>query len=110
MFPGMKGINPKQMQAMMKQLGIKSEEIPAEKVIIQLKDKKIVIDNPAVSSIDMQGKKTYTIMGEERIEEKENEEDLKMVMEQAKVSKEEAKKALKESDGDIAEAIMKLKK
>ena len=110
MFPGMGKINPKQMQQMMRQLGIKSEELAAERVIIELKDKKIVIDNPAVSAIDMQGKKTYTIMGDERLEEKDNEEDLKMVMEQASVPKEEAKKALEEADGDIAEAIMKLKK
>ena len=110
MFPGLGKMNPKQMQGMMRQLGIKSEELPAERVIIELTDKKIIIENPSVSAIDMQGKKTYTVMGEEREERKGiPEEDIKMVAEQASVSEEEAKKALEESSGDIAEAIVKLK-
>ena len=62
MFPGMGKMNPKQMQAMMKQFGIKSEELPAEKVIIEAKGKRIVIENPQINVVEMQGQKTYTIM------------------------------------------------
>ncbi|MBN1940962.1 MAG: nascent polypeptide-associated complex protein [Candidatus Diapherotrites archaeon] len=107
MFPGMG--NPKQMQRMMKQFGIKSEELPAEKVTIESSGKKIVINNPQITVIDMKGQKTYTIMGEETLESAISEEDVKMVAEQAGVGEEKARKALKEADGDIAEAITKLK-
>jgi nascent polypeptide-associated complex subunit alpha len=106
----MKGINPRQIQGMMKQFGIKSEELDAERVVIELKDRKIIIENPNVSAVDMQGKKTYTVMGEEKIESSVSEDDVKLVMEQAQAGKEEAEKALKDAKGDIAEAIMKLKK
>jgi len=105
-------INPKQMQSMMKQFGIKTEEISAKRVIFELEGKKIVIEQPNVSAMTMQGQKTYTVMGGKEIEEKGGvpEEDIRMVAEQAGASGEKAKKALEESNGDIAEAIMKLKK
>ncbi len=111
MFPGMgKGMNPKQMGKMMKQLGIKTEELEAERVTIELKDRKIVIEKPSVSAVEMQGQKTYTIMGEEKEEGKKiPEEDIKMVMEQAGVDEKKAEAALKKNEGDIAEAILELK-
>ncbi|MFH1240161.1 MAG: nascent polypeptide-associated complex protein [Candidatus Diapherotrites archaeon] len=109
MFPG-RGIDPRQIQKMMKQMGIKSEEIEADRVIIEGKGKKIIIEDPSVTAIDMQGKKTYTIMGEER-EEKIGipKEDIEMVMKQAGVNSKKAEAALKKSRGDIAEAILSLK-
>ena len=70
MFPGMKGMDPRAMQRMMKQMGIKNEEMEAERVIIEGKSKKIIIENPSVNIVVMQGKKTYTIMGDEKEEEK----------------------------------------
>lgn len=111
MFPGMgRGLDPKQMGKMMKQLGIKTDELEAERVTIELKDRKIVIENPNVSAIEMQGQKTYTIMGEEKEEKKDvPEEDIKMVMEQAKVDGKKAEAALRKNEGDIAEAILELK-
>ncbi len=110
MFPGMGKMDPKQMGRMMKQLGIKTDELDAEKVTIELKDRKIVIEDPQVSAVEMQGQKTYTIMGEEK-EERTGvpKEDIKMVMEQAGVDKKKAEAALKKNDGDIAEAILELK-
>ena len=113
MFPGMGKMNPKQMQAMMKQFGIKSEELPAEKVIIEAKGKRIVIENPQINVVEMQGQKTYTVSGVEKMEAGTPgipEEDIAMVAEQAKVSKEKARKAIEETEGDIAAAIEKLKK
>ena len=111
MFPGMgKGMDPKQMGKMMKQLGIKTDELDAVKVTIELTDRKIVIEEPQVSAVEMQGQKTYTIMGEEKEESKGvPEEDIKMVVEQAGVDKKKAEAALKKNDGDIAEAILELK-
>ena len=110
MFPGMGKMDPKKMQGMMKQLGIKSEELEADKVTIEGKGKKIVINQPQITVIDMKGQKTYTIMGE-AIEEAAgpSEDDVKMVMEQAGVDKEKAEAALKKAEGDIAQAIVELK-
>jgi nascent polypeptide-associated complex subunit alpha len=111
MFPGLGKINPAQMQRLMKQFGIKSEEVKAKKVTIELEDKKLVIENPSVIAIDARGQKTFQVIGETKEETLgPSDEDIEMVMEQAKASREEAVKALKESNGDIAEAILKLKK
>lgn len=111
MFPGM---NSRQAQQMMKKMGIKQEDIDAEKVIIICKDKRIIIDNPSIQKINMMGQKNYQISGEEYEESLEttpeiNEDDIKTVSEQAGVSEKEAKQALEDSDGNIAEAIMNLK-
>ena len=100
------GMNPKQMQAMMKQMGIKQTEIPATEVIIK-GDTEIVVKNPQVLQIEAQGQKTFQIMGE--VEERTSSEDIKMIVEQTGATESEAEKALKEADGDLAEAIMKLK-
>jgi len=113
MMPGMPGkMNPRQMNKMMKRLGINIKEIQnVRQVIIKTDTKEYIFDNADVTLMDAQGQKTYQITGNPRIEEKEEgipEEDIKLVMEQTGKSKEEAKKALEESDGDIAEAVIKL--
>jgi nascent polypeptide-associated complex subunit alpha len=107
MFPG--GMNPKNMGRMMKQMGIKNEEIDASKVIIETDSEKLVFENPQVQVMEVQGQKTYTVIGHPKVESSIPEEDIKMVAEQASVSEEEAKKALEENDGDIAEAISSFK-
>ena len=106
MFPGM---NPKLMKQAMQKMGIKQEELDAEEVIIKLKDKKLVIKNPNVSKINMQGHETFQITGDVSEESSYNEDDIKTVMEQTECSEEEAKEALEKYD-DIAEAILNLKK
>jgi len=101
------------MQSMMRQMGIQTEEIPAKRVIIESGDKRIVIEPATVSAMTVQGQKTYTVNGTESIEElefKPSEEDIKMVAEQAGCSEDDANAALRETKGDIAEAILKLKK
>jgi nascent polypeptide-associated complex subunit alpha len=116
MFPGLGKMNPAQMQKMLKQFGIKSEELKTKKVLIELEDgKTIVVENPNVSLMRVQGQKIYSVMGgtEKESSGKEmgfKEEDIKMVMRQAEATEEEAIKALKESSGDIAEAIVRAKK
>jgi nascent polypeptide-associated complex subunit alpha len=104
-------INPKQIQGIMKQMGIAQEEIDATRVIIECEDKNIIIENPSVQKIKMQGQTSYQISGDEQEEEKStfSDEDLQVVMEKTGASKEKAKKALEESNGDIASAIMELK-
>jgi len=114
MFPGMGGLgnmNPKQMQKIMRQFGIKNEEIAAKKVVFELEDgRTLVIDEPNVTAIDMKGQKTYTVMGEAREEKKGiPAEDIEMVAKQANVDKKKAEAALKKAEGDIATAIVELK-
>ena len=108
MIPGLGNINPKKMQAMMKQLGINSEEIDALRVIIEKADGKTIIENPSIQKIKMQGQESWQITGEAREEaEGISEEDISLIMEKTGKTEEEAKKALEET-GDIAEAIVKL--
>jgi len=106
------GVNPRQMKAMMKKLGMKSEEIDGvEKVVIYTKSGNYVFDNAEIVATTMQGMTTYQINGEPRFEEGEieiPEDDIALVSEQAQVGKDEAKEALKSVGGDIAEAIIKL--
>ena len=108
MIPGMGGMNPKKIQGMMKQLGINSEDIEAERVIIEKSDSKIIIENPSIQKIKMQGQESWQIVGDAREETGITEEDIKMVMEKTGKSEKDSKQALEESEGDIAEAIIKL--
>lgn len=109
MFPG--GVNPKQMAGMMRQFGIKNQEVDAVEVVIKLRSgKTIKIVEPQVQLIEMKGVKTYSLAGKEVEEEGFPDEDIAMVAEQTSCTKEEARKALAETKGDIAEAILKLKK
>jgi len=105
MIPGM---DPRMIKQAMKKLGMKQEEIDAKEVIIRTADKNLIIKNPEVIKVNMGGNETFQITGE--VSEESNEDDLKMIIEQVKCSKEDAQKALEESDGDLAEAILKLQK
>ena len=110
MIPGMRGMSPKKLQQMMKQMGIDVEQLEnVQKVIIQLSDKELVFEDVAVTVMKAQGTKTYQISGEPTERARINEEDVNLVTEQAGVSENDAREALMASDGDLAEAILKLK-
>jgi nascent polypeptide-associated complex subunit alpha len=111
MFPGM---DPRAVKMAMKQMGITQEEIDASEVVIRTKDKEIVISNPAVTKIKMRGDESFQVSGSVSIrtistKPEITEEDIQTVMEQANVDKEAAEKAINDVNGDIAEAILKLK-
>ena len=110
MMPGR--INPRQMNQMMRRLGINVKEIEnVQKVIIQTDTKQYIFEDAEVTVMDAQGQKTYQISGKPKIivkKEKIPTEDIKLVMEQTGKTADEAKKVLEETKGDIAEAIMKL--
>lgn len=132
MFPGGRGMNPKQMKAMMKRQGIDMDTIEGvEEVIVRTRDKDIVFRRPEVTTITAQGTVTYQVVGkpEERARaagagagagevEGEvappapdafySEEDVQLVMGQTGASEEAARAALAGCDGEVAEAIMKL--
>lgn len=103
----------KNMERMMKQMGMNVTNIDAEEVVIRTADKDIIIENPQVSKIKVMGQETFQITGgeiSERAREDADEDDVDMVADQAGVSREEAREMLRETEGDIAQAIMKLKK
>jgi len=120
MIPGGR-MNPKQMQAMMKRMGIQQQEIEdVEEVIIKTKKKEMVIKDASVTAVTVQGQKTFQIVGTvvERERTKEEaakeegggipEEDIKLVMSQTGCTAADARKALEETDGSPAEAILKI--
>ena len=107
-------MNPRKMAQMMKKMGIAQEDIEANEVIIKCDDKEIVITEPSVAKIKAMGGEQFTISG--TVNEREissepeiNADDIQTVMDQAEVDEETAKKALDESKGDIAAAILNLK-
>lgn len=105
MFPN---IDPKKMQAMMKQMGINQTEINSSRVVIEKEDgEKIIIRNPSVVKINMQGQESFQISGDISEEEKFSQEDIKVIMEKTGCSEKDAKNTL-EKTGDLAEAILEL--
>jgi len=105
------GVNPKQMQGMMKKMGISQEDVPAEKVIIEKRDgSKTIITEPSVQKIKMQGQETFQIAGmihEEEAQVEISQEDIQAIVEKTGVSEELAKASL-EKTGDLAESILEL--
>lgn len=121
----MKKISSRQlrrMQArMLGSLGLDLKELGvAEEVVIRLQDRELRIRGPAVMSMRVEGENIYQIVGGE-VEEAARaeptpaeaysppEEDVTIVAMQAGVSEEEARKALVETGGDLARAILLLK-
>ena len=111
MMPGK--MNPRQLQQMMKRFGINVKTIEnVEKIIIQTDTKEYIFnDDVEVTIMDAQGQKTYQIAGNPTIHNREADktnEDIQLIIDQTGKTEEEARKALKETNGDIAEAILKL--
>ena len=108
----MMGMNPRQMKKLMRQMGIRMEELDGvREVIIRLENREIILRDPVVTVITAQGEKSYQIVpGSEEVRPVVNisEEDIRLVMEQAGVDYDTARKALIEARGDLAEAILKL--
>jgi nascent polypeptide-associated complex subunit alpha len=104
-------LNPKDMERAMRRMGMQTQSIEAEEVVIKTAEKDIVLLNPQVTKVSVMGQMTFQIMGEEteRPREKFSEDDVRMVMQKAGVDHAAARKALSE-EGDIASAILRLKK
>ena len=83
-----------------------------EEVIIRTVDKDLVIKKANVSEMKMKGSRMFQVIGEdveERLREKPKftREDVLLVAQQANVSEAKAEQALKDTDGDLAQAIMR---
>ena len=113
------GLSPRDLKRQLKRLGIKLDVEELENVntvSIEMPGKMLVIDEPQVIIMKLQGQTIFYIMGEPREVEVEeeapsieiSEEDVQLVASQAGVSLEEARKALEISEGDLAKAIMLL--
>ncbi len=120
--------NARQMQMMMRRLGMTSEEVEGvTEVIVRTKDREHVFRSPEVTKVSVQGVTTYQVVGEPEIRPRSAdpvpgapaaaappapagppEEDIALVMEQGGVSRAEAIEALGRSGGEPAEAILKL--
>src|SRR3989454_12660555 len=123
MIPGIPGgrMNPRQLKAAMKRMGIETEEIAGvEEIVIRTATKEYVFKSAEVSAMTVQGQKTWQIVGEPIIMNRRgaaapppealtiSEEDVDLVAERAGVSKAAARKALEEANGEPAEAIIRL--
>ena len=109
----MGGLDPRMMKQAMKRMGIKQEDLNATQVIVKLPDRQLVFDNPEISKIDMSGSESFQLSGEYHEESLDNsveisQEDIDTVVEQTGCSADDAKTAIEENDGDLAQAIMKL--
>jgi nascent polypeptide-associated complex subunit alpha len=118
MIPGK--MNSREVKRMMQQMGIKQVEYPdVKRVVMEAGEINYIIENPQVVAIEAQGQKSFQITGtlKEVIGKKKEvakegtefpEDDIKLVMEQASVSREKAIDALKKAEGQPADAIMNL--
>lgn len=124
---GFRGLSPKQMARMMKKMGIEQSEISGVKeVIIRFTDKEWVIKDAQVTLIKQGKSESFQIAGNKverdltadvvavsEAPKKEIEipvEDAALVASQTGVTIEEATEALKETEGDLAAAILRLRK
>ncbi|ACB08361.1 nascent polypeptide-associated complex protein [Candidatus Korarchaeum cryptofilum] len=112
----MKRIKPKDLDRMMKSMGIQVQGIDATEVVIKLSSgESIVVRDPQVSLMRVGGEEIYQIIGRsERLSGEgesysPSEEDVMLVAAQAGVDPDRARRALIETRGDLAEAIIRLK-
>jgi len=100
-------------QRMMKDMGIDLQEIEdVKKVVLHTPTKEIIIEDAKVTTVEIQGQTMYQVLGEKIREiEKEREveipqEDIHLVADQTGKSLAEAEEALRETDGDLARAVL----
>jgi len=102
-------MDPQKMQQMLKKLGMKMDNIPANKVIIKTNSGDITIDEPQVIKTTMKEQVVFQVSG--NVKEKTfTDEDVKLIAEQTGVEdKGKIKKLLQQNNGDVAKTIIQLK-
>ena len=114
-------MNSREQRRMMQRMGMNMDSMPdVEQVIIKTNSKEIVVDQPEVAILEMQGQKIFQVIGGKVTERAPqstttsapkvtvSEEDVKLVADQTGKSLEEARNALEECEGDLAKAILLL--
>jgi len=125
-----RGMSPRAIARMMKQMGIEQKDVSGvREVIFRFEDKEWLITDPQVLMIKQAGSESFQVSGakSERGLTKETDaahgiaseppreieipmEDAALVASQTGVDIETAKEALKNSEGDLAAAILKLRR
>ncbi|MEM3627318.1 MAG: nascent polypeptide-associated complex protein [Candidatus Bathyarchaeia archaeon] len=108
-------ISPREARRMMQRMGMSMDAVPdVEQVVIKTSGKEIIIEEPEVAILEIQGQKIFQVTGG-KISEKAKErrvaipeEDVRLVADQTGKSLEEARRALEECQGDLAKAILML--
>jgi nascent polypeptide-associated complex subunit alpha len=111
-----RGVSPREAKRMMQRMGMNMDTVEGViEVIIKTPSKDIVVEGPEVAILEVQGQRIYQVAGgtvTEKASEHEapraSEEDTRLVADQTGKSLEEARKALEESEGDLAKAILLL--
>ncbi|MFQ6080067.1 MAG: nascent polypeptide-associated complex protein [Candidatus Bathyarchaeia archaeon] len=108
-------ISPREAKRMMQRMGLSMGQMPdVQEVIFRTGTKEIIVENPEVAVLDLRGQKIFQVTGERIIERAVErrvaipEEDIRLVADQTGKSMEEAKRALEETEGDLAKAILLL--
>ena len=115
-------MNPREQKRMMQRMGMNMDSVPdVQQVIIRTAGKDIVIDEPEVAILQVQGQKMYQVIGGQVSEQAPSmrgavaaaaplfsEEDVQLVADQTGKSLEKAKEALIDCGGDLAKAILLL--
>jgi nascent polypeptide-associated complex subunit alpha len=116
-------MNPREQKRMMQRMGMNMDSVAdVQQVIIRTADKDIVIDEPEVAILQVQGQKMYQVIGGQVSEQAPSarsaaaavtkptfsEEDVQLVADQTGKSLTQAKEALQECGGDLAKAILLL--
>jgi nascent polypeptide-associated complex subunit alpha len=108
-------VSPREAKRMMQRMGLNMDNVPdVEQVVIKTNSKEIVIEEPDVAVLEIQGQRVFQVAGgnisEKAVERKlvVAEEDVRLVADQTGKSVEEARRALEECDGDLAKAILLL--
>lgn len=107
-------ISPREQERMMQRMGMQVQQLDdVTRVIMETPSRRIVIDDPEVATVTVQGQTIYQVGGgsvkEEVVSGQASVDDAKLVASQAGVSQEEAAEALRQSGGDLAQAIVLLK-
>ncbi len=107
-------MSPREQQRMMQRMGLQVQQLDdISRVIMETSTKRIIIDNPEVATVTVQGQTVYQVGGgsvrEEGLASRPSAGDAELVASQAGVSLEEASGALARSGGDLAQAIILLK-
>ncbi len=112
----MRRLSPRDLRRLMKRMGVEVEEFHGvREVRIIMEDREMVVEDPHVTLMRVQGQDILQVVGNIReIEISEEpeieipEEDVQLVASQTGVSLEKAREALVKTSGDIAQAIMLL--
>ena len=111
-------MSPRESKRLMKRMGLSMDAMPdVRQVVFRTSMKEIVVEEPEVAIMNLKGQKVFQVTGGKIVEkalateEKElviPEEDVRLVADQTGKSVDEAKRALEESGGDLAKAILLL--